>query len=320
MIPFTQEQGSTQQYRPSETTPPPNSTTTRTIEGQTVTGSAGFWTAFDASESYLRSKGIPLGGIIEFSQTQVAGGYVVDGLYNFAIKWGVDPQKFVGGGGGGGGGASRGERIKSLAARIQNDSRALGLRLSDDKIIYLATVAEKLNWSEDQVRDEVLTNVDWNALEGGDLKAQVDTIKGLGKSFLIPIDDASAREYSMRIASGELSQEGLLNIFRTQALTVNPWAKNAIESGLTPADLLKPHQQYVAQSLEIDPGMVDLTDDNYLKMMTVADPAGGTRVATLGEVRKNVRADARWANTSEARDLGSSMASMVARIFGRSSF
>ena len=319
MMPFTQEIGSSKTTPPRETTPPPTPTTSRTIDGQVVTGSAAFWQSFDNAYDYMKSKGFPLGGVIEFAQTSTRGEYAVDGLYVLAIKYGVNPQSFLGTGSGGSG-ATRAERIKSLAARIQNDSRALGLKLGNDKIVYLATVAEKLNWSEDQVRDEILTNVDWNALEGGDLKAQVDGIKAMAKSFLIPVDDKVARDYSMRIASGELTQEGLANIFRTQSVTVNPWARNAIEQGLTPADLLKPHQQYVAQSLEIDPNMVDLTDEKYLKMMTVADEKTGTRVATLGELRKNVRQDARWANTSEARDLGGSMASMVARIFGRSSF
>lgn len=291
----------------------------RTIDGQVIRGTKTFWWAFDNNYQKVTAAGFPLAGAVEYAQALINGGLDDKGLYVLGTKYMVDVSNWNGRGSGGSG-ASRSERIKSLAARIQNDSRTLGLKLGDDKIIYLATVAEKLNLSEDQVRDTILQNVDWNALEGGDLKAQVDTIKTIGRSYLIPIDDASAQDYSMRISSGELSQEGLTNIFRTQALTVNPWAKSAIENGLTPADLLKPHQQYIAQSLEIDPNTVDLTDDNYLKMMTVADPAGGTRVATLGEVRKNVRSDARWANTSEARDIGSSMAAMVGRIFGRSSF
>jgi hypothetical protein len=323
MIPFTQNSGSSiWSGSPGGNAPrqtPPTPTETRTVDGQSITGTAAFWAVFDESWDYLKSKGFPVAAGIEYAQTNINGEYAPEGLYNFGIKYGVDPNFFLGGGSGGSG-ASRSERIKSLAARIQNDSRTLGLNLTPEKIVYIATVAEKLNWSEDQVRDDILTNVDWNTLEGGDLKAQVDGIKTMGRNFLIPLDDKAAQDYAMRLSSGELSQEGIMNIFRTQALTVNPWAKSAIEQGLTPADILKPHQQYIAQSLEIDPGMVDIADDKYLKMMTVADQTGGTRVATLSEVRKNVRQDARWANTSEARDLGSSMASMVARIFGRSSF
>jgi hypothetical protein len=325
MIPFTQEpvipgepRSTSYSSRPGNSTPPVP-TQTRTIENQVITRSAAFWAVFDNSYDYLKGKGFPLAAAIEYADTNINGSYAPEGLYNFGIKYGIDPNFFMGSGSGGSG-ASRAERIKSLAARIQNDSRTLGLNLTPEKIAYIATVAEKLNWSEDQVRDDILTNVDWNTLEGGDLKAQVDGIKTMGRNFLIPIDDNTAKDYAIRLSSGELSQEGIMNIFRTQALTVNPWAKTAIEQGLTPADILKPHQQYIAQSLEIDPGMIDIADDKYLKMMTVADQTGGTRVATLSEVRKNVRQDARWANTSEARDLGSSMASMVARIFGRSSF
>jgi len=297
----------------------PSNLVERNINGTIIRKPRFWWNSFDVAYDRMNASKFPVAAMTTFIDTMTKGGMDATGLEIFGLQWGVDVSAFRSRGSGGGG-ASRSERIKSLAARIQNDSRTLGLNLTPEKIAYIATIAEKLNWSEDQVRDDILTNVDWNTLEGGDLKAQVDGIKTMGRNFLIPLDDNTAKDYAMRLSSGELSQEGIMNIFRTQALTVNPWAKTAIEQGLTPADILKPHQQYIAQSLEIDPNMIDIADDKYLKMMTVADQTGGTRVATLSEVRKNVRQDARWANTSEARDLGSSMASMVARIFGRSSF
>jgi len=295
----------------------------RVIDGRTVRGNRAFWYAWDFNNtgSKMLDAGFPIDAVIYYAKDQKNGIWEERRWETFGFEYGIDASKFAGrGAGGGGGGAGRAERIRSLAARIQNDSRTLGLTLSEDTIAYIATVAEKLNYTEDQVRDDILRNVDWNTLQGGDLKAQVDFVKSLSKNYLVKVDDATAREYSLRMSSGELSQDGLNNIFRAQSVAANPWAKTAIDQGLTPADLLKNHQQYVAQSLEIDPNTVDLTDDQYLKMMTVTDATGNSRVATQGELRANVRKDARWAGTSEAKDLGSSMATMVARIFGRSSF
>lgn len=293
----------------------------RTIGDQVVRGNRAFWYAFDLENTGQRmlDMGFPVAAVVEYARDQKNGAWEDKRWQTLGFQYGVDVSRFMGSGSGGSGSA-RAERIKSLAARIKNDSRTLGIVLDDEKIAYIATVAEKLNYTEDQVRDDILRNVDWNTVQGGDLKAQIDLVKALSKSYLISVDDATAKDYSLRMSSGELSQDGLNNIFRAQALAANPWAKTAIEQGLTPADLLKNHQQYVAQSFEIDPGTVDLTDDQYLKLMTVDDGAGNSRVATLGELRSNVRKDSRWATTSEAKEIGSSMATMVARIFGRSSF
>lgn len=297
----------------------PGNLVERTINGSVIRKPRYWWQSFDLAYGQMSAANFPLNAMTDFIDKMTEGSMTIDGLRIFGIRWGVDVSSFFGGGGGGTG-ATRAERIQSLAARILNDSRTLGLNLGNEKIMYLATVAEKLNFSEDQVRDQILSNVDWNTLEGGDLKAQVDTIRAMAKNYLIPIDENAVRDYSLRVSSGELSQEGLTNIFRTQSLAANPWAKVALDQNITPADLLKGHQQYVAQSLEIDPSQVDLTDNNYINMMTVKDQAGNTRVATLGELRSNVRKDARWAQTQQAQSLGANMANMVAKIFGRSSF
>ena len=293
----------------------------RDINGTKVQGNKAFWYAWDLKNTgtQMLGLGFPVQAVVEYAKSQATGKWGEAQWVNHGLKYGVDVNSFIGSGSGGSG-TSRAERIKALAARIKNDSRTLGLKFTDEKIAYMATVAEKLNYTEDQVRDDILTNVDWGTVEAGDLNAQIDLVKAMSKNYLLPINQNLAREYSIRMSSGELSQDGLNNLFRTQALAANPWAKTALDQGLTPADLLKGHQQYVAQSLEIDPNEIDLTDNNYLKMMLTTDSTGMSRVATLGELKSNVRKDVRWSKTTEAKDLGASMATMIARIFGRSSF
>lgn len=245
-------------------------------------------------------------------------------LLDLATRYKVDVNQIAssGGFGGGGGGSAeqRRNKIQSLSARIQNDSSKLGVKLGNDAIVYMATVAEKLDYSEDQLTDMIVNQIDWTKVEAGTLTATRDQIKSMGKKYLMNLSDTTAQDYSKRIASGELDTNAISSILAAQARSSMPWIGQYLDQGLTPEDVLTPSRDAIAQGLEINAGDVDITDAKYLKMMTVQDEKLGTRLATQSEVQKNVRTDTRWGQTKQAKQLGSSMATTIAQIFGRSSF
>jgi hypothetical protein len=142
----------------------------------------------------------------------------------------------------------------------------------------------------------------------------------MGKKYLMNLSDTTAQDYSKRIASGELDTTAIGSILAAQARSSMPWIAQYLDQGLTPEDVLTPSRDAIAQGLEINAGDIDITDAKYLKMMTVDDAKSGTRLATQSEVQKNVRTDSQWGQTKQAKQLGSSMATTIAQIFGRSSF
>jgi hypothetical protein len=226
-------------------------------------------------------------------------------------------------GSGGGGGKSAEQRkfdIQSLAVTVTNEAKRLGLQLSNDAVVYVATVAEKQGFSQEQLTSTLTGMTDWSALQEGDLTTNVSKFKELGRNYLVKIDDKTAQDWAVRIANKSLSENTVQSIIAQQAKTLNPWLTATIDSGVSPMDVLSASRNRISDSLGIDGSAIDFTDNQYLKMVTVEDPKTGTRLATNSELQKNIRTDSRWGNSKEAKDLSTSMASTLGKIFGRSAF
>lgn len=227
------------------------------------------------------------------------------------------------GGGGGGGGKSAQQRqydIQSLSVTVQNEAKRLGIQLNNDVVFYIASVAEKQGFSQEQLTTTLTGMVDWTLLQEGDLTTNVAKFKEQGKNYLVKIDEKTAQDWAVRIANGSMSADTVQSIIAQQAKTLNPWLTNTIDSGVSPLDMLAASRNKISDSLGIDAGTIDFTDNQYLKMVTVEDPKIGTRMANNNELQKNIRTDSRWGNSSEAKELGTSMAATLAKIFGRSAF
>jgi len=303
-----------------------------TEEGQIVTGEDVFgnvvtkpaiWFAIQRQSSLDFPKMMDYPDLLNEYSDKLLNGTVGTGQQLFlAAKYKVDQSIFrlSSGRGSGISAEDRRNKVQSLSARIKNDSAKLGIKLSNDEIAYMATAAEKLNFSEDQLTDMIVNQIDWNEVEQGTLTATRDQVKTMGKKYLMNLSDTTAQEYSRRIATGELDPNALTSILASQARTSMPWIAQYLDQGLTPEDVLTPSRDAIAQGLELSAGDIDITNDKYLKMMTVQDEKLGTRLATQSEVQKNVRTDSRWGQTKQAKQLGSSMATTIAQIFGKSAF
>ncbi len=272
-----------------------------------------------AVRDYPRMKNHP-GYLADYTNALMDGTLGDGTLLKLASKHNIPLSSITGGGGGGGSAEQRRNTINSLAARLQNESAKLGVKLSTDEIAYMATVAEKLDFTEDQLTDMIVNQIDWTKVEQGTLTASRDEIKSMGKKYLMNLSDTTAQDYAKRIASGELDTSSIGSILAAQARSSMPWIAQYLDQGLTPEDVLTPSRDAIAQGLELNAGDIDITNDQYLKMMTVQDEKLGTRLATQSEVQKNVRKDSRWGQTKQAKQLGSSMATTIAQIFGKSSF
>lgn len=221
-------------------------------------------------------------------------------------------------GGGGGAGVNRNEQIRSVTAEIINRAGTLGIKMSPEQIFNLASRTVDQNLSTAEVVDAVVSFTDWSTNTAGDMKASVEAIKSAGKRFLVGVSDETAQDYSRRIASGEMSMDGVQSALMEQARLANPWMQSVIDSGQTPMDVLMPTRDKIAQSLGLNPNDVDLTNARFNKMLTVENSDGSVRLANDRELTRNIRSDREWAKSSEASDLMTGMSRAVAQIFGRS--
>lgn len=300
--------------------------TTKDIYGNTITKPALWWYYYNqlgAQSSVFKDHRGLLNQAVDMAWDQPGGELTPAQIMILAYKNKIPIASFskpTGGGGGGKSAEARANDIRSIALTIQNTATSLGINLSDDVIAYISTVAEKQNFSKEQLMASITNLTDWENLKPGDLSNNVNELKQNGKSYLINLDDKTAREWSMRIANGSMTKEGALAILSQQAKTAHPWLTDTIDQGIAPNDMLATARNKISSSLGIEAGSIDFTNDQYLNMVTMKDDKGNTRLANNTEMQMNIRKDSRWAKSQEASQLGTSMTGLLAKIFGKSAF
>lgn len=242
---------------------------------------------------------------------------VVGAKFGIPMEWWITAMKP---GGGAGGGANAANEIRSLTAIISDEAAKMGIPMTAEEITYIASVAQKQNWTQAQIVDSITAKINFNTLQSGTIKASIDKFTATSKNYLVPLSTETLNQYASRIAKGETTEEAVMTSIREAAKAANPWLSSYIDQGLSPTDVLSPNRDFIAQQLEINPLEIDLMDSKNMSMFKVTDPDGKERMANQSELTRTVRNDGRWKNTNNAKQLGAEMGSLLARVFGRSAF
>lgn len=210
-------------------------------------------------------------------------------------------------------------QVDREAANIQNKARTLGLPMAAGEISRLAHQVVVNGWTSDQYVDALISQVNWNTLEGGDLTAYRDNVKAIGGQYLVGVSDSTAQNYAMRIASGELTQEGVASIMRKQAKARFGYLSEEIDQGVSVRDYFQPIRDTIARELEMAPEAIDMMDPRWLSMMEKTGEDGKLRAANTNEVMLSARQQSEWKGTRGAQEMVANMSSLIAQTFGRSS-
>ena len=197
---------------------------------------------------------------------------------------------------------------------MKNRAESLGLNVN---VNSLAAAATANGWTDAQTVDALLNQANWATIEAGDLTALRDDVKRIGSDYLVNTTDSTAQNWAMKIASGEMSQEGVRSAMLKQAKARFSWMSDELDSGITPRDYFAPVKNVIAQELGVASEEVNLMDSKYLKMIEKVGDDGKPRAATLDEAMMTARRDPRFANTAKAKEMSTNMSGMVAEIFGR---
>ena len=245
---------------------------------------------------------------------QVINQFMANGFNQPA--WRTDSSNGPGSRGpGGGGGASKEQQYGQAFAAVKNMASTLGLQLDDDAMRSLSKVVIDASWSNDQVMDYLAPGAT-NTTTAGSITAGVDEIKARAAQQLLTISDATAREWSTKIASGEMTMAAVSSMFQQQATLRYGWAADQINQGISVRDMMLPMRDRLASELEMAPEGVDVMDSKWLSMMQTTDEQGTTRIATENEMVRRARETTEWRSTRAASTETANASSMLMRIFG----
>ena len=208
--------------------------------------------------------------------------------------------------------------VGQTAATIQNRAKSLGLNMSPGAIAGLAAQATKHGWTDAQTVDMIMQQVNWATLEAGDLTALRDDVKAIGSDYLVGVQDGTAQNYAQKIASGEMSMEGVRSAMLKQAKARFGWMADELDQGVTVKQYLQPIRDTIASELEMAPESIDLMDSKWLKMIETRGDDGKLRAATMNEAMLAARRQPEWSNTRKAQETSTQMVNMIGDMFGRS--
>jgi hypothetical protein len=214
--------------------------------------------------------------------------------------------------------AEAGRLAAETAAAIANQVASLGLQFSPEQVQEMALQATANGWTDAQVIDQMLVNVNWANVAAGDLTGTVDQVKAVAGQYLVGVSDETARQYAVAIASGEMSLQGVQSAMQAHAKTRWGWMADMIDQGVAPADYFAPVRDTIARELELTPDAVNLMDSKWLSLVETSGEDGKPRAATLNEARLAARKDPLYAQTSSAQELATQAARAIGEVFGRS--
>jgi len=213
--------------------------------------------------------------------------------------------------------AEAGRLSGQTASTMFNRAKSLGVDISGGQIQSLAMTATKNGWTDAQVVDQLLQSVNWASVQGGDLTALRDSVKQVAGNYLVAVSDQTAQQYAMSIASGEMSEAGVVSIMQRQSKDRFGWMAEQIDQGVTPSQYFAPIRDVIARELEVAPDAVDLMDPKWMGMIERPGDDGAPRAATMNEARLAARRDTRWQHTQGAQELMAKAAAGVSDVFGR---
>jgi len=208
-------------------------------------------------------------------------------------------------------------QVAQNAATINDRARSLGLGMSAGQISSIASMATANGWNDSQRIDYLIGQVNWSTLQGGDLTAMRDDVKAIGSNYLTTVSEQTAQNYAMRMASGELTQEGVASIMRNQAKARFGYLAEEIDQGISVKDYFMPIRDTIARELGLNAEAVDMMDPKWLGMMETKGDDGKVRAATLNEAMLSARKRPEFAGSQKAQEMGTQLTGVIADMFGR---
>lgn len=180
---------------------------------------------------------------------------------------------------------------------------ALALRMGVKiNATYWAEQALNNDWDEAALRHVLFTKYDPKQTGRGESAEVAAHVRETYAAYGIPVSDAKARAHVESILAGHNTTGGLEAAIKTTAKKQYAQFADEIDAGMTIRDIADPYVQTMANVLEI-PGTDVGLNDKYVKQALNARSADGKpALMSLTEFEKNLKNDARWGRTKQAKD------------------
>lgn len=209
------------------------------------------------------------------------------------------------------------EKVAAQVASLSAQASGLGVNLSDEALQRIATDSLRQAWNDNQIKAAIGSE----ALKNPGLISQtaLTKYKQMASDYGVNWSDAGLNYWvDQGIKNG--NDNGFLDQVRSYSKSLYPTIAADIDKGITPSQYFDPYKQLAAQTLEVNPNDVNLSDPKWQRAIMSLDPkTNERRPMTMYEWQQTLKTDPAygWDKTKGGHDAAIQTATGIAQIFGK---
>lgn len=212
------------------------------------------------------------------------------------------------------------QQIAQKQGAIQKQLADEGVTVDPTRLQSIATDSLRYGWTAQQenaaLDSELQRSPDLLASKVG------ESYKQMANDYAVPLSDATIQQWAAHGVSGVETDEQFREYLEAQAKSFLPAAdvQNALSAGVTVAQYYDPYKQLAAQTLNVNPDSINLTDPKWLAAINTVDPKTGARVPmSLDQWGQYLKATPtfNWGQTQSAKDAAYSLVNNLKSTFGK---
>lgn len=220
------------------------------------------------------------------------------------------------------GGADATAYQENAKMAVQAAATQAGVRLTDKQLNQMATRYNTEGWGDPKrqqlmmnaLSSEITPDEDGNLMgAAGNLQEQLMQLAAKNGVIYQPGYYISA---ARSVAMGLSTAEDWARDIRTAAKSLYPSLADKLDAGMDVKDVASSYISQMAQTFEVDPDQIPLSDPFIKMALGASDDKGNPRTMGLWEFQQKLRNDPRWMGTKQAVDEYSSAAHSVLQSFG----
>lgn len=212
------------------------------------------------------------------------------------------------------------QEIGSVKDELVAQAEAMGATLTGKALTSAINQVYRLGLKGTQVT-KLLSNyvVEHNGVLGGAAGTTQQELKALARANGVSYNDNWYTTAARNVVGGVRAAQDYENDIRAQAASAFPVYADQIKAGQNVADIASPYVQRMSALLEINPNDIDLFDNSIKQALSGRNPeTGKAETKSLWQFENDLRKDARWQYTNNAREATSSITNGILKMWGLS--
>lgn len=210
------------------------------------------------------------------------------------------------------------------AAYISNQKNRLfklGVRVEDNELTDLLKKAYAGNLTDTQLDSSITLTNSYGGKFGGTILSQMQDFKNLARSYGLSYTEAKYNQWGADLFANRITDSEVEEAIKIESASKYPGFADQIMKGVTMDALASAYKSSMANILEIDADSIGYDDPTLMKALQYrgfekTKDAGGPQVMPLWQFESDLRSDARWQFTNNARDSIDSMQYKVMKDWG----